>query len=123
LIDKPLTWDFAAWELESGGHHFAHGLFFGLLLVVAGSLLAVRGEPRLLLIAIGDLLHVLADSVSHVPHSLLWPLLELDVPRNGIFLRASNIGGEVAAVVIICLVWKALRRQGRHERLLREGRL
>ncbi len=123
VIDKPLTWDFAAWRLESGGHHLAHGLLFGFLLIVAGSALAVRGDPRVLLVAVGDVLHVLSDSVSHVPHSLLWPFLELDVPRNAVFLRASNIGCELVAAVIIYLAWRTLRREGRHKRFLRDGRL
>lgn len=122
LIDKPLLWVILR-DFESGGHHLGHGLLLALALLVAGLLLLARGDIRLLLVGAGDLLHVLFDSVSHVPHSLLWPFFEIDVPRNEIFLRVSNIGGEIAAVVIIYLVWKTLQREGRQERFLREGRL
>jgi membrane-bound metal-dependent hydrolase YbcI (DUF457 family) len=122
LIDKLLLWVVLR-DFESGGHHFGHSLSFALAILVAGLLLGARGDIRLLLIGVGDLLHVLSDAVSHIPHSLLWPLLELDVPRNEIFLRASNVGGEFAAVIIIYLVWKALQREERHQWFLREGRL
>ena len=122
LVDKPLVW-FILRGSARGGHHAGHSLLFALLLLVAGLVGAARGDNRALLIAFGAITHIGYDSVTHVPWSLLYPFVELDVPHNEILLRVTNIAGEV--VVLFALVF-LLGRPWARERMsqfIREGRL
>ena len=122
LVDKPLIW-FSLRDSDFGGHHAGHSLLFSLALLALGLAAAARGDNRALLIAFGAVTHVAYDSLTHVPWSLLYPFVELDVPHNGILLRAANIAGE--AVVLFALVF-LLGRPWARERMsqfIREGRL
>ncbi|MCH7578780.1 MAG: metal-dependent hydrolase [Chloroflexi bacterium] len=122
LVDKPLIW-FILRDSDFGGHHAGHSLLFSLALLALGLAAAARGDNRALLIAFGAVTHVAYDSLTHVPWSLLYPFVELDVPHNGILLRAANIAGE--AVVLFALVF-LLGRPWARERMsqfIREGRL
>lgn len=121
LVDKSIVWVLFP-DPEAGGHHIGHSVFLGLALLLAGLVLvARRSDARLALVGAGDLLHILSDSVTHVPHSLLWPFVTLDVPWNAILLRGTNVGGEVAAAVLLFFVLRDLARKGRLSRLIRRG--
>ncbi len=123
LIDKPIVWVLFP-NPDAGGHHIGHSLFVGLALLLFGFyLFARRGKAGLALVGAAHLSHVFSDSLTHVPRSLLWPFISLDIPWNGILLRASNIGAEVVAFAVLLLFLRTLRAQGRLERLLYEGRL
>ena len=122
LVDKPLIW-FILRDSDFGGHHAGHSLLFSLAVLALGLAAAARGDNRALLIAFGAVTHVAYDSLTHVPWSLLYPFVELDVPHNGILLRAANIAGE--AVVLFALVFLLGRPWGRERmsQFIREGRL
>ncbi|MCH7511728.1 MAG: metal-dependent hydrolase [Chloroflexi bacterium] len=123
LIDKPIVWVLFP-NPDAGGHHIGHSLFVGLALLLPGLyLLAWRGKAGLALVGAAHLSHVFSDSVTHVPRSLLWPFISLDIPWNGILLRSSNIGAEVLAFAVLLFALRALRTQGHLKRLLYEGRL
>ena len=123
LIDKPIVWVLFP-NPDAGGHHIGHSLFVGLALLLPGLyLLAWRGKAGLALVGAAHLSHILSDSVTHVPRSLLWPFISLDIPWNGILLRSSNIGAEVLAFAVLLFTVRALWTQGRLKRLMYEGRL
>ena len=121
LVDKPLVWFVLRNPEEFGGHHIGHSVVLTAALLLVGSLLARQGSMTVLLVAFGTFTHLLYDSVTHVPWSLLYPFVELDVPRNGMILRATNIAGEVAALAaLVYLLWRP-DREKRLVRFVREG--
>ncbi len=123
LIDKPIVWVLFP-NPNAGGHHIGHSLFVGLALLLFGFyLFARRGKAGLALVGAAHLSHVLSDSLTHVPRSLLWPFISLDIPWNGILLRASNIGAEVVAFAVLLFTLRALWTHGRLKRVIYEGRL
>ena len=123
LIDKPIGWVLVP-NPDAGGPPIGHSLFGGLALLPPGPyLLGWRGKAGLALVGAAHLSHVFSDSVTHVPRSLLWPFISLDIPWNGILLRSSNIGAEVLAFAVLLFALRALRTQGHLKRLLYEGRL
>jgi membrane-bound metal-dependent hydrolase YbcI (DUF457 family) len=120
LIDKPLNW-FVLRGSDLGGHHIGHSIVFSLALLVVGLVASTRGDNRLFLLACGAITHVLFDSMTHVPWSLLYPVVKLEVPRSDFVLTATNIAGEAAAVIALFF---ALRRPGVWDRIsafVREG--
>ena len=122
LVDKPLVW-FILRDSDLGGHHAGHSLLFALLLLVAGLVGAARGDKRALLIALGAITHIGYDSVTHVPWSLLYPFVELDVPHNEILLRVTNIAGEVVALFGLVFLLARPRARERVSLFVREGRI
>lgn len=123
IVDKPLVW----WLLQdpnAHGHHIAHSVLVSAALMMAGAFLLSRfADSRLLLLAVGHLSHVLSDSVTHVPRSLFWPLVGLDVPSSHLFLRSTNVGGEIiGSLIVLVLAW-SLYKSGRLDALLWRGRL
>ncbi len=122
LVDKPLVW-FVLRDSDLGGHHVGHSLLFSLLLLAVGLSVAARGDNRVLLVAFGAFSHIAFDSVTHVPWSILYPFVEVDVPNTGFLLRATNIAGEVFALFALIFF---LTRPNPGERLslfVREGRI
>lgn len=120
LIDKPLVW-FVIRNEEYGGHHVGHSLLFSLGLSVAGLALAKRGSTALLMVAFGTLTHVLYDSVTHVPWSLCYPFVELDVPRNGLLLRTTNLAGELLGLAALAFYLGRPARNTRVARFVLDG--
>lgn len=120
LVDKPLVW-FILRDSDLGGHHVGHSLLFSLILLAVGLAVAVRGDNRMLLIAFGAITHTVFDSVTHVPWSLLYPLVELDVPHSGILLRTTNIGGEAVALLVLVHLFRKPRARERAAVFFREG--
>ena len=120
LVDKPLVW-FVLRDSDLGGHHVGHSLLFSLMLLAVGLAVAVRGDNRMLLIAFGAITHTVFDSVTHVPWSLLYPFVELDVPHDDILLRTTNIAGEVVALLVLVLLLRKPRARERAGLFFREG--
>ena len=73
IIDKPLAW-FVLGDRVEDNHLFAHTLLFGLIFALPGLYLARRGNPWLVSLACGVIVHVLCDPVLREPRTLLWPL-------------------------------------------------
>ena len=122
IVDKPLVW-FVLRDSELGGHHVGHSLIFSLVVLVLGLAIAAKGDNRLLLIAFGAITHITFDSVTHVPWSILYPFVELNVPDTGFCLRATNIAGEVFALTASYIYFKWPKGRGRAALFVREGRI
>lgn len=92
VIDKPL---YRVTPIASD-HTIGHTLAFSLALIVAGAVLARRGEMRLFWLGLGSLSHPLVDPVIVYPATLFWPLLGLEFgPSPGVpswYLRAIDAG-------------------------------
>ncbi len=122
IVDKPIVW-FILRESVLGGHHVGHSLLFSLVLLVSGIAVAAKGDNRLLLIAFGAITHITFDSMTHVPWSILYPFVELNVPDTGFFLRATNIAGEVFALTASYIYFKRPKGRKRASLFVREGRI
>ncbi len=120
LVDKPIVW-FVLRDSELGGHHVGHSVLFSITLLAVGLAVAAQGDNRVLLITFGAITHLLFDVVTHVPWSILYPFMEVDVPRNEIILGATNIAGEVAAVIALFIVLKRPGVAKRVSAYVREG--
>ena len=119
-IDKPLHILLAS--IFTDGHTVGHTLLFSLALVSAGTVLALRGDPRLLAFGLGSLTHPLVDPVLVYPGTLFWPLFGFGFPDvrgiPGWYLR----GADVALVLAVIVGWNrsaAFRERAR--RFLRSG--
>lgn len=110
LIDKPLVW-FVLRDEKYGGHHIAHSLIASSALMAVG-LTVSEGPTSVFLTGFGAFTHVVYDSMSHVPWSLFYPLMKLDVPRNDMFLALTNVAGE--ATGLVALVYWLSRRDREH---------
>jgi len=73
LIDKPLAW-FILNDRVEDNHLFAHTMLFGLSLGLPGLYLARRGNPLLISLACGVIVHLFCDPVLREPRTLAWPL-------------------------------------------------
>jgi len=73
IVDKPLAW-FILGDRVEDNHLFAHTLLFGLIAAFPGLYLARRGNPILISLACGVIVHLLCDPVLREPRTLLWPL-------------------------------------------------
>jgi hypothetical protein len=122
LIDKPLERLGIAGVPD--GHTFAHTLLFSSLLIASGVLLArKRRDPRLLLLGLGSLTHLLVDPVVVYPRTLFWPLFGWDFGRSngipGVYLIA--VDAVLVAVAAAALAQSPALR-GRAIRFVRSGR-
>ena len=84
VIDKPLARagiDALSYD-QTAGHSIGHTLLVSLAVLAAGSLLASRGEARLLWLGLGCATHLLVDPVVAYPGVLLWPLFGFDFPES-----------------------------------------
>ena len=122
LVDKPLVW-FVLRDSDLGGHHFGHSVLFSLLLLTVGLAVAARGKNQALLVAFGAITHIAYDSVTHVPWSILYPFVKLDVPHSDFVLDAANIAGEVVAVLALIFLFLKPRARERASLFVREGRI
>lgn len=122
LVDKPLIW-FILRDSGLGGHHVGHSLLFSLLLLAVGLAVAARGDNRALLIAFGAITHITYDSVTHVPWSILYPFVELEVPHNDILLLGTNIAADMVALLALVFLLKKPRMRERASMFIREGRI
>ena len=122
LVDKPLVW-FVLRDSDLGGHHVGHSVLFSLVLLVLGLAVAGRGDNRVLLVAFGAITHIFYDSLTHVPWSILYPFVEVDVPHSDIVLDATNIAGEVVAVLALVFLLARPRARERVDLFIREGRI
>jgi hypothetical protein len=73
IIDKPLAW-FILGDRVEDNHLFGHTMAFGLLLGLPGLYLAWRGNPLLISLACGVIMHLFCDPVLREPRTLAWPL-------------------------------------------------
>lgn len=120
FIDKPLGRIILA-ETIGSGRIFAHTLFFGFMLALAGYYLYTQGKPELLIIAGASFFHLLEDNVLDSPEVFFWPLLGWGFPKDTIsgsfidylmiiFNRSYDPGftevfiSEIAGLLIIILL-------------------
>ncbi|HEV8573439.1 MAG TPA: metal-dependent hydrolase [Dehalococcoidia bacterium] len=73
LIDKPLAW-FILGDRVEDNHLLAHTMLFGLILALPGLYLTSRGNPWLISLACGVIVHLFCDPVLREPRTLAWPL-------------------------------------------------
>ena len=73
IIDKPLAW-FILGDRVEDNHLFAHTMLFGLILALPGLYPASRGNPWLISLACGVIVHLFCDPVLREPRTLAWPL-------------------------------------------------
>lgn len=116
LVDKPLVW-FLVPSIPDD-HFLAHTLWFPLLLLAPGLLLAARAsDTRLLLLGLGALTHLIFDPVGGDPHKLFWPLFGTSIPYAGAYLFDSPISGLrieallMAALLILPHAYEPFRRR------------
>jgi len=116
LIDKPLAW-FLVPSIPDD-HFLAHTLWFPLLLLAAGLVLAARAtDTRLLLLGVGALTHIVFDPVAGDPHKLFWPLFGTSIPHANAYLFDSPISGLrievllIAALLILPHAYEPFRRR------------
>jgi len=122
LIDKPLVW-FVLRDADLAAHHVGHSLLFSLVLLAVGVAVAARGDNRLLLIAFGALTHIFYDSLTHVPWSIFYPFVELDVPHSGFLPREVDLAGEVLALIALVIFFIRPRPRERAALFIHEGRI
>jgi hypothetical protein len=125
LIDKPLaklgvsgfTYDATA------GHTIGHTLLVSLTIILAGMLLARRGDTRLLVLGIGSLTHPLVDPTNTYPGVLFWPLFGFDFPESRQPYRSYfQIPLDIAlAAVYAVLVWRSEKWREWAQRFVRTG--
>jgi hypothetical protein len=120
LIDKPFTWSGVVGD-HTGGHFIGHAILFQIALLLVGLVFARRGDWQLVLVAIGALTHIAADSATHVPRSVFWPFVTLPVSHNPAVVGATNIAGELFGSLIVLWFFYARYRQGHLPRLIRTG--
>jgi len=93
LVDKPLG-HLIFKEQLSNGRVYGHTFLFFLLLFICGLwLYQRRSRSWLLVLALGDLGHLILDEIWNVPVTLAWPLLGWGFPRldMGLLELASHI--------------------------------
>ena len=134
LIDKPL----ALWILpdvfgstRSIGHT---ALFGGLLLLLAGLVLACTGKRGLMVLALASAGHLLLDGIWSVPEILWWPYHGWSFEPDGIqgvwrvwlvtlytepLIYVPEVIGGLGLMVMVFRLWR--RRAWAY--LLRQGRL
>lgn len=81
-IDKPLARagiEALSYD-QTAGHSIGHTLVASLAVIAVGSLLASRGNRRLLWLGLGSVTHLLVDPVVAYPGVLMWPLFGFDPP-------------------------------------------
>jgi inner membrane protein len=119
------------------GRWIAHSLLTVIVIAVA-IILGLRGERRLAVfgIAVGWLLHLVADGMWEAPETFLWPAFGTDFADSptepyswDVLLRPwehlGTWGGEVVGVAILAWFWVAfeMKRDGRFQLFLRDGYL
>ncbi len=79
IVDKPLGLWIAPDLVDRSLRSVAHGLLFGLVVLGIGGLLLVAGRrPRVLLMSVASLGHLILDRVWRNPSIFLWPALGWD---------------------------------------------
>jgi hypothetical protein len=123
LIDKPLKYWIIPDSLPDS-HVYGHTLVLPLVLILAGLLLARRGDLRLLVVGVACLSHPIVDPVNTFPRTLFWPLLGTDFPNStqpwrNYFQTPLEIA--LIATGVIAL-WRSAEWRERAPAFLREGR-
>jgi membrane-bound metal-dependent hydrolase YbcI (DUF457 family) len=124
LIDKPLgKLGVSGFGSETAHHAVGHTLLVSACIILAGVLLARRGEIRLLVLGLGSITHPLLDPTNSYPSALFWPLFGTDFPEShqpyrGYFQVPLDI---VLAATYAMLVWRSAKWRGRARRFLSSG--
>ena len=75
IIDKPL-WLFTGSIFQWDGRGYSHTFLFSFVLLIAGLILALRGnKTQLLTVAAGSFFHLILDAMWQNPTALWWPFL------------------------------------------------
>lgn len=84
LIDKPLAkLGISGFTYgETSGHTIGHTLLVSFCVLLAGTLIARRGDLRMLVLGLGALTHPLVDPTNTYPQTLVWPLFGTDFPHS-----------------------------------------
>jgi hypothetical protein len=125
------------WTLGRSGRGIAHSIVAACVVAVV-IVVAARGERRLALfgIAVGWVLHLVADGMWQAPETFLWPAFGTafaGAPAEpysvDVFARPLDHVvtwlGEIAGALVLAWFWFAfeLGRDGRAARFARDGRL
>jgi LexA-binding, inner membrane-associated putative hydrolase len=122
IIDKPLAW-FLLFDRVEDDHLLAHTLIFGIVLAVAGLILASRGDWRLASIAFGVLLHRLCDPIWPELSTVLWPLYGWNFEHSESVYFAAYAVLEVLATAVLVVVLRRLWLRDRLSALISDGRI
>jgi membrane-bound metal-dependent hydrolase YbcI (DUF457 family) len=116
LIDLPIgiMW----WNTWHAPRLFAHSLLFGSLLMV-GVLAATRrgtARKRLMLVAVGVLVHLALDAMWNQPQTLWWPFLGSEFSSTGFDTYGQYVAdlvrspmlyfGELAGLTYLAFLWR-----------------
>ncbi len=132
LIDKPVGMLILS-DVFQNGRIFAHTLLFFVLLLSLGIYLYQRrGRNWLLMLSLGDLSHIVLDSMWAVPQTLFWPLFGCAFPRvagdwsriaRGLLTNPAVYVSELIGLFVVGWVAFTLLRSHRVRFFVRNGRL
>jgi len=125
LIDKPLAklgvsgFTYS----DTAGHAIGHTLLVSACIILAGILLARRGDTRLLVLGLGSITHPLVDPSNTYTGVLFWPLFGTDFPESrqpyrGYFQIPLDI---LLVATYAMLVWRSAKWRRRARRFLWSG--
>lgn len=133
LLDLPIgiMW----WNTWHAPRLFSHGLVFGSVLMVAVLITTKRGttRKRLMLVAVGVLLHLALDSMWQQPETLWWPFLGTEFSSTGFdtygqyladLVRSPTLYvGELVGLTYLAFLWRRseLGISAARKRLLTSG--
>lgn len=133
LIDLPvgIMW----WGTWHAPRLFAHSLLFGSALMAVVLIATRRGttRKRLLLVAVGVLLHLALDAMWKQPETLWWPFLGTEFSSTGFDSYGQYLAGlvrsptlymsEIAGLTYLAFLWRRadLGVSAARRRLLNSG--
>jgi hypothetical protein len=122
FIDKPLG-KLGVSGFANNLHTIGHTLLVSACIILAGILLARRGDIRLVVLGLGSITHPLIDPTNSHPGVLFWPLFGTDFPESrqpyrGYFQVPLDI---LLAATYAMLVWRSAKWRGRALRFLSSG--
>ncbi|MFC2014423.1 metal-dependent hydrolase [Chloroflexota bacterium] len=121
IIDKPIF--LLVGGISLSGRDYAHTLLFSLVLLVVALVLIGFKKPRLLIVSLSVLLHLVFDQIWNNPVTLFWPLLGplsggdtygwMPGIAYGLFNYLGTYVPEIIGLVIVLLfAYRLMKRKG-----------
>ncbi len=109
---------------ETAAHTIGHTLLVSGLIIIAGLIIARRGDARLLVLGIGSLTHPLVDPTNTYPEILFWPAYGTDFPESRqAWRKYAQIPLDIAlASTYALLIWRSEEWRERFMRFARTGK-
>lgn len=117
LIDKPLAWALFPGTFDDD-HLFGHTLLFSVSLIVAGLVLARRGDLRLISMGMAALTHLPLDPVIANVSTLFWPLAGFAFDERSLIPGRYMIILDVSLIVVLALAARCRPVRGRIRRFV-----